>query len=113
MIKTVSHYDNEPMVNPHGVKTWKLYDTENAMVVHLQLEPGEALKPHITPVDVYFYVLEGTGVVLVGKEKKEVSAGTLVDSPKDIVHCWYNESDKPVRILVNKVPKPTDSTKLL
>lgn len=112
-MKTISHYEAEPMKNPHGVKTWKLYDTENALVVHLQLEPGEQLKPHITPVDVYFYVLEGTGVVLVGDEKKEVSAGTLVDSPANIIHCWYNESDAPVRILVNKVPKPTSSTKLL
>ena len=111
MINTVNHLDKEPMVNPHGVKSWKLYETENALVVHLQLEPGEALKPHITPVDVYFYVLEGTGVVLVGDEKKEVSAGTLVDSPKDIVHCWYNESDKPLRVLVNKVPKPGKETK--
>ncbi|MCK5250058.1 MAG: cupin domain-containing protein [Spirochaetaceae bacterium] len=101
------------MENAHGVKSWKLYDTENALVVHLQLEPGESLKPHITPVDVFFYVLEGTGVVLVGKEKLEVSEGTLVESPKDIVHCWYNESNKPLRILVNKVPKPVDSTKLL
>ena len=112
-MKTISHYNEEPAVNPHGVKSWKLYDTENALVVHLQLEPGESLKPHITPVDVFFYVLEGTGVVSVGKEKLEVSEGTLVESPKDIVHCWYNESDKPLRVLVNKVPKPVDSTKLL
>ena len=112
-MKTISHYNEEPTVNPHGVKSWKLYDTENALVVHLQLEPGESLKPHITPVDVFFYVLEGTGVVSVGKEKLEVSEGTLVESPKDIVHCWYNESDKPLRVLVNKVPKPVDSTKLL
>ena len=79
-----------PMENAHGVKSWKLYDTENALVVHLQLEPGESLKPHITPVDVFFYVLEGTGVVLVGKEKLEVSEGTLVESPKDIV-VWNQE----------------------
>jgi len=113
MINCINHKDIEPSVNPHGVKSWKLYDTENAMVVHLLLEPGEALKPHITPVDVYFYILEGTGIVLVGDEKKEVSEGTLIDSPKGIVHCWYNESDKPLRVLVNKVPGPTNSTKIV
>jgi len=113
MINCINHKDVEPYVNPHGVKSWKLYDTENAMVVHLQLEPGEALKPHITPVDVYFYVLEGTGIVLVGDEKKEVGEGTLIDSPKGIIHCWYNESDKPLRVLVNKVPKPANPTKII
>jgi len=101
----------EPVTNPNGIKSWKLYDTDNAMVVHLQLEPGESLKPHITPVDVFFYVLEGYGIVLVGEEKIKVGPDTLVESPKDIVHCLYNEGDVPFRVLVNKVPRPADVKK--
>ena len=31
-----------------------------------------SIKRHITPVDVFFYVLEGTGVVEIGKEKQTV-----------------------------------------
>jgi hypothetical protein len=30
--------------NPHHVKVSKLYDTENAQVIHITLEPGESLK---------------------------------------------------------------------
>ncbi|MFW6107973.1 MAG: cupin domain-containing protein [bacterium] len=101
------------MKNPHGVDARKLYDNEHAMVVHLAIEPGEALKPHITPVDVFFYVLEGTGVVEIGDERQEVGPDTLIDSPARIPHCWYNEGDETLRILVAKVPRPTESTKLL
>ena len=108
MITSRNHKDMEPVVNPNGIKSWRLYNTENAQVVHLQLEAGESLKPHITPVDVFFYVLEGSGSVLVGEEKIQVTAGTLVESPKDIVHCLYNEGDGPFRVLVNKVPRPAD-----
>jgi len=43
-----------------------LYDTEHAQAVHIELKPGETLKKHITPVDVFFYVLEGRGVVEIG-----------------------------------------------
>ena len=39
--------------NPHGVKVSKLYDTEHAQAIHITLEPGESLKKHITPVDVF------------------------------------------------------------
>lgn len=99
--------------NPHRVATRKLYDTENAQVIHITLEAGESLKRHITPVDVFFYVLEGTGVVEVGEEKRTVGPDTLIDSPKDIVHCWYNESDAPLRFLVVKVPRPANATRLL
>ena len=74
---------------------------------------GEHLKKHITPVDAIFYVLEGTGIVEIGDEKLEVTKDTLIDSPAKIPHCWYNESDKILRILVTKVPKPSGPTKLL
>lgn len=99
--------------NPHNVKAAQVYDSEHAMVVHLTLEPGQSLKRHITPVDVFFYVLEGTGVVEVGDEKQTVGPDSLIESPARIPHCWYNESDKPLRVLVVKVPRPTTQTRLL
>jgi quercetin dioxygenase-like cupin family protein len=55
--------------NMHGVKVQKLYDTDHAQAMHITLLPGESLKRHITPVDVFFYVLEGVGVVEIGDEK--------------------------------------------
>ena len=99
--------------NPHQVDARPLYTHENAQVIVLTLQPGESLKRHITPVDVFFYVLDGNGIVEVGEEKKEVEKDSIVHSPAKIVHCWYNESDKPLRILVAKTPKPTESTILL
>ena len=99
--------------NPHNVKAQKIYDTENAQVVHITLNPGESLKRHITPVDVFFYVLEGSGIVEIGDEKKEVKKDTLIESPAKILHCWYNESDEVLRVLVVKVPRPTQATKVL
>lgn len=99
--------------NPHNVDARKIYDTEHGQAVHIKLNPGESLKRHITPVDVFFYVLEGNGIVEIGDEKKEVGPDTLIESPAKIVHCWYNESNEPLRVLVVKVPRPTESTRIL
>ncbi len=99
--------------NPHKVEARMLQDHDVAQAIHLKLDPGQSLRRHITPVDVFFYVLEGTGVVEVGEEEQEVSVDHLVESPAHIVHCWHNRSDAPLRILVVKTPKPTESTKLL
>jgi quercetin dioxygenase-like cupin family protein len=99
--------------NPHGVDARPIYSHENAQVMILTLKAGESLRRHITPVDVFFYVLEGKGVVEIGDEKKEVEKDSIVHSPAKILHCWYNESDKPLRIMVAKTPKPTESTILL
>jgi mannose-6-phosphate isomerase-like protein (cupin superfamily) len=98
---------------PHKVDARMLYDKDSAQAIHIRLNPGESLKPHITPVDVFFFVIEGTPDVLVGEEKTKVEVNSLVESPKDIVHCIYNNSDKVVRVLVVKAPKPAAKTIVL
>ena len=99
--------------NPHHVDARKVYETTHAMAVVITLKPGESLKKHITPVDVFFYVLEGTGIVEIGNEKATVGKDMLVESPAMIPHRWSNESGAVFRVLVVKVPKPTEETKLL
>lgn len=105
--------DTPTKENPHNVDVKLLYNKDTAQAVHIQLAPGESLKPHKTPVDVFFFVIEGTPDILVGEEKVRVEANSLVDSPKDIVHCIYNNTESIVRILVVKAPKPVTSTKVL
>jgi quercetin dioxygenase-like cupin family protein len=99
--------------NPHHVDARKIYDTPHAIAVVITLQPGQALKKHMTPVDVFFYVLEGTGIVEIGDEKKAIGKDMLVESPARIPHRWTNESNSVFRVLVVKVPKPTEETKLL
>ena len=83
------------------------------LVIFFELKPGEALKRHITPVDVNFYILEGNGIVEIGKEREYVKKDQLIFSPAKITHTLLNESDKNFRFLVIKTPTPTSETKLL
>ena len=107
----IKKLDQTPIMdNAHSVDARNLYKKEEAMITVIMLNPGQALKRHITPVDVAFYVLEGRGIVEVGEEKQEVLKDTLIESPKDIIHCWYNESDKPLKFMVIKAPKPNKKT---
>ena len=98
--------------NPHGVEVKSLYDTENAQVVHITLRPGEALKKHVTPVDVFFYVLEGEGKVEIGDEVKDVRKDDLIDSPAKTAHRLMNDSGGDFRFLVVKVPRPSEKSKM-
>ena len=107
-------YTTEPIKeNPHKVDVRKLYDEPSAQVMHLNLKPGDSLKPHITPVDVAFYILEGEPTIHVGEESIMYKADTLIESPKDIVHYISNESEANARILVIKAPRPEKVTKVL
>jgi quercetin dioxygenase-like cupin family protein len=99
--------------NPHHVDARKIYESPHAMAVVITLKPGESLKKHITPVDVFFYVLEGAGVIEIGDERQTVGKDILVESPARIPHRWINESTALFRVLVIKVPRPTEETRLL
>ena len=106
-MKTINYKDLVTAQNPHGVDARKLYSKDDVQVVHMHLKPGQSLKKHITAVNVFFYVLEGEGVVEIGDEKQTVTKDCLIDSPKDIPHCLYNESTTDFRVLVVKTPSPT------
>ena len=105
-MKVVMEVDVSPFQNPHGVLAKKLHDTEHVDVIRIELEPGQTLKPHATPVDVFFYVLEGDPTVQIGDERERVAEGSLVYSPADIPHLVANEGDTRVCFLVVKTPNP-------
>lgn len=108
------NYKTEPLKdNPHKVEVRQMYNDASAQIMHITLKPGETLKPHKTPVDVVFYVLEGTPTVLVGEESQIFEQDTLIESPANIVHCLSNESKAQARILVTKAPRPENKTKIL
>lgn len=105
-MKTVN-YKTEPVKeNPPGVDVRKLYDSPSAQIMHMTLQAGESLKPHFTPVDVAFYVLEGTPTIHIGDESIVQVKDTLIESPADIVHHISNEGKEQARILVIKAPRP-------
>ncbi|MPM38465.1 hypothetical protein SDC9_85094 [bioreactor metagenome] len=92
--------------NPHGVDVKMMYNDPSAQAVMISLQPGQSLKPHTTAVDVFFFVFEGSASVHIGDETETFGPGSLVESPKDIVHYLSNESDSISRILVVKAPRP-------
>lgn len=112
-MKITNWTNQEIRETPHKVDVRLMYEKTDAQVMHIQLQPGETLKPHTTPVDVFFYILEGEVDVRVGDETVSVTKDNLVESPRDIAHCLSNNSTSTARILVVKTPKPTQNARLL
>jgi len=85
----------------------RLIQQEEVQVVLLPFTPGQGLKVHTTPVDVFFQVIQGTVEIQVGEETKEVPEGNIILSPKDIPHNVRNASEEEdAKILVVKTPNP-------
>ncbi|MDZ7792750.1 MAG: cupin domain-containing protein [Spirochaetia bacterium] len=90
----------------NAVTAKKLLSKSEVEVVRVELAPGSSLPVHSTPVDVFFFIIEGHGEVEIGEEREAVTAGALVESPKNIPHGLHNTSDSSLKILVVKTPKP-------
>jgi quercetin dioxygenase-like cupin family protein len=69
----------------------------------MSLKQGQSLKKHTTPVDVFFYILEGKGIVEIGEEKQEVEKDTTIESPKGIPHLLRNKGESVSKFLVVKL----------
>jgi len=89
--------------NPHGVEAKRIYESEKVAVIFMALKPGQSLKKHTPPVDVFFYILEGKGIVEINDEKQEVEKNTLIESPKGIPHLLKNTGDQVFKFLVVKL----------
>lgn len=112
-MKVVQATKAEEKENAHGVSARPLHSTEHVQVSMLTLKPGESLKLHSTPVDVFFYVLEGTGTVVVGDEEEQVGPDALIDSPAKVPHRLINSGQETFRFLVVKTPRQEDPGRLL
>lgn len=99
--------------NPHDVSVKALHSTEHVQVSMITLQPGESLKLHATPVDAFFYGLEGTGKVKIGDENEPLGQDDLVHSPARIPHTLWNDGEGPFRFLVVKTPRQQDPSRLL
>ena len=112
-MKTVKFSECIVKETPHKIDVRSLYNHENAQVNIVTLKPGEGLKPHITPTEVVFYILEGTPDVMIGDERVTVEKDTLVESPSRIVHSLYNTGKSIARIMVIKAPRPVENSRVL
>lgn len=112
-MKITKYRDQEIKDTPHKIDVREMYNKESAQVMLMALKPGESLKPHKTPVDVFFYIIEGSPTIHIGEESEVCKEDTLVESPANIVHFISNESNGLARILVVKAPRPVSLSKVL
>lgn len=93
-------------VSPRGPKIRKVLSSDDVAITNVILAPGQDLPVHSTPVDVFFYVRSGSGVVIVGDEEIEASDGDIVLSPKGIPHGLRASGSEEFSVLVVKTPNP-------
>ena len=80
----------------------------------VQLQSGNVAKHMHPKTDEIQYIVEGSGAMWLGNERKEFKPGTLIIIPKGTAHAGTIVSSGPVKALAIKLPpQPADDTVFL
>lgn len=84
-----------------------LFETDRLFCDLYCLKPGQAQKLHRhAGSDKIYYVLSGRGIVRVGEEERELTAGQAVLAPSGTEHGVTGAAGGPLVLLVFMAPKP-------
>ena len=91
---------------PHGSAIRPLIDRTTSAITQCSLAeetlpPGCAVTPHRhREIEEIYYVVSGRGLMTVGDETREVSAGDAIYVPRDHRHSLRNTGSEPIRLVL-------------
>lgn len=84
-----------------------IFETSHMFCDLYCLEPGQSQKVHVhEDATKFYYIMEGTAQVLVGKRQRQVGPGFLALAKPGELHGVENVSDDRVVVLVAMAPNP-------
>ena len=91
---------------PHGSAIRPLIDRTTSAITQCSLAeetlpPGCAVTPHRhREIEEIYYVVSGRGLMTVGDETREVSAGDAIYVPRDHRHSLRNTGSEPITLVL-------------
>jgi len=98
----VQNLSNSPKV-PFKLAGYILHSEKPVELVHLLLKPGEKLESHKNPFDVVFFVIEGSGLLTINDEKKQLKSSDTIKVTSEHLRSWENNTQTDLRLLVIKL----------
>ncbi len=102
----VNRRDSKIINTPHGSEIRPLVDRTTSQITQCSLAeeilpPGATVTPHHHQVlEEIYYIVEGSGLMTIGDEQRQVGAGDAVYIPRNNRHTLINTGSEPMRILL-------------
>lgn len=103
-MKVISMDDIEGQINKRGIESKKLLKHENAQIMNLILEPGDEVPSHSVPVNVFFYVVSGSGTIKIDEEQAVVEEKDIVPCPPETEMSLSADQEEEFSVLNVKTP---------
>lgn len=91
-------------INKKGFLTKTLINHKNAAIRNILLDAGDVIPPHAVTVDVFFYVVKGSGTIVIGANEFEVNETDVVQCPPNTEMSVKANKGVPFSFLNVKTP---------
>jgi mannose-6-phosphate isomerase-like protein (cupin superfamily) len=105
-MKIINRKNTKVIETLHGSEIRPLIDRTTSAITQCSLAeeilpPGQAVTPHQHhAIEEIYYIVEGHGVMTVGDERREVSAGDAIYVPRHHRHTLENTGTEPIKLLL-------------
>jgi len=110
-MQVISMDDIEGQINKRGIESKQLLKHDNAQIMNLNLEPGDRVPPHSVPVNVFFYVISGSGTIRIGENETVVEEKDIVPCPPETEMSLSADQGEEFSFLNVKTPVFRDTDK--
>lgn len=105
-VRRVVRIDDLPLsVNSRGINAREVLNTPPYRIMNLVLSDGQVIPPHTSPVEVFFYVIQGAGEITIADTVHRVRERDILPCPKDTLMS-VKAGAAGLSILNVKAPNP-------
>lgn len=103
-MKVISMDDIEGKRNKRGVESKQLLKHDDVQIMNLILKPGDEIPPHSVPVNVFFYVVSGSGTIKIGEDRAVVEEKDIIPCPPETEMSLSANQGEEFSVLNVKTP---------
>ena len=86
--------DSKPLISP------KIMDAKNFVMVYNEIEEHGGVKTHEHEAEHGYFIIEGKMLLRIGKEEREVEAGTAIYIPSGVPHSFRAIGKDKLRLIM-------------
>jgi len=87
---------------PFDVEGYLMHTSASLEVIHLCLQPGQAIPPHSNPIDIVACLVEGEATLQTDKIQVKLELYAVVEIEKDVERGFTNNGKSEARLLIMK-----------
>ena len=87
---------------PFDVEGYLMHTSATLELIHLCLQPGQAIPPHSNPIDIVACLVEGEATLQTDKIQVKLELYAVVEIEKDVERGFTNNGKSEARLLIMK-----------